>query len=108
MHLLGGGNNDQAYYHIEGQEPENSYFDSNGEVANVRQLHIGNRWIAQDMGFALSEPATLWRFSIETITGSEASFERDHQGSCMTLLWPLLLEADQQWSVEITCTGQKV
>ena len=108
MHLLGGGNNDQAYYHVEGQELANHYFDSNGEVANVRQFHVGNRWIAQDMGFALSEPATLWRFSIETVTGSEAGFERNHQGSCMTLLWPLLLEEDQQWSVEITCTGQKV
>ena len=108
MHLLGGGNNDQAYYYIEGQELANHYFDSNGEVANVRQFHVGNRWIAQDMGFTLSEPATLWRFSIETVTGSEAGFERNHQGSCMTLLWPLLLEEDQPWSVEITCTGQKV
>ncbi len=85
-----------------------SHFDSTGEVANVQQFHVGNTWIEQDMGFALSEPATLWRFSIETVTGSEAGFERNHQGSCMTLLWPLLLEADQQWSVEITCTGQEV
>ncbi|HLX39280.1 MAG TPA: alpha-amylase/4-alpha-glucanotransferase domain-containing protein, partial [Ktedonobacteraceae bacterium] len=108
MHLLGGGSNDQAYYHIEGQELVNDYFDSTGEVANVRQFHIGNRWISQDIGFALSEPATLWRFSIETVTGSEAGFERNHQGSCMTLLWPLILEADQHWSAEITCTGQKV
>jgi alpha-amylase len=108
MHLLGGGSNDQAYYHIEGQELENSHFDSTGEVANVRQFHVGNRWISQDIGFALSEPATLWRFSIETVTGSEAGFERNHQGSCITLLWPLILEADRRWSVEITCTGQKV
>ncbi len=108
MHLLGGGGNDRAYYHIEGQELENSHFDSTGEVANVRQFHVGNTWIQQDMGFEMSEPATLWRFSIETVTGSEAGFERNHQGSCMTLLWPLLLEADQHWSVEITCTGQKV
>ncbi|MHB8595486.1 MAG: alpha-amylase/4-alpha-glucanotransferase domain-containing protein [Ktedonobacteraceae bacterium] len=107
MHLLGGGN-DKAYYHVEGHPLENAHFDSTGEVTNVRQLHVGNTWIAQDMGFALSEPATLWRFSIETVTGSEAGFERNHQGSCMTLLWPLLLEANQQWRVEITCTGQKV
>lgn len=108
MHLLGGGGNDKAYYCVEGQELEDSHFDSTGEVANVRQFHVGNTWIQQDIGFALSEPATLWRFSIETVTGSEAGFERNHQGSCMTLLWPLLLEADQRWSVEITCTGQKV
>ena len=108
IHLLGGGHNDQAYYRIdEGQEAMHDFFDSTGEVAQVRNFHIGNRWIAQDMGFSLSEAATLWRFSIDTVTGSEAGFERNHQGSCITLLWPLLLEADQQWSVEITCTGQR-
>ena len=84
---------------------ENSHFDSTGEVLGVRHFHIGNSWIQQDMGFALSEAATLWRFSIETVTGSEAGFERNHQGSCLTLLWSILLEADESWSVEITCMG---
>lgn len=107
IHLLGGGHNDQAYYYIEGQQAMHDFFDSTGEVAQVGSFHVGNRWIAQDMGFVLSEAATLWRFSIDTVTGSEAGFERNHQGSCITLLWPLLLESDQQWSVEITCTGQK-
>ncbi|HET7639334.1 MAG TPA: alpha-amylase/4-alpha-glucanotransferase domain-containing protein, partial [Ktedonobacteraceae bacterium] len=107
IHLLGGGGNDQAYYHIPGQEQANSHFDSTGEVSQVQNFHIGNTWIQQDMGFSLSIPATLWRFSIDTVTGSEAGFERNHQGSCLTLLWPVLLEADQSWSVEITCTGTK-
>lgn len=103
IHLLGGGGNDQAYYRIQGQEQ--SHFDSTGEVSQVSAFHIGNRWLAQDMCVALSEPATLWRFSIETVTGSEAGFERNHQGSCLTLLWPIELEAEQSWSVEINCTG---
>ena len=60
------------------------------------------------MGFQLSETAILWRFSIEAVTGSEAGFERTHQGSCLTLLWPILLEAEQSWNVEITCIGQNV
>jgi alpha-amylase len=107
IHLLGGGGNDQAYYHIPGQERANSHFDSTGEVSQVQNFHIGNTWIQQDMGFSLSIPTTLWRFSIDTVTGSEAGFERNHQGSCLTLLWPVLLEADQSWSVEITCTGTK-
>lgn len=105
IHLLGGGGNDLAYYRIPGQELANSHFDSTGEVSQIRNFHIGNTWIQQDMGFSLSIPTTLWRFSIDTVTGSEAGFERNHQGSCLTLLWPVLLEADQTWSVEITCTG---
>jgi 4-alpha-glucanotransferase len=107
INLLGGGGNDQAYYHVGGHELENERFDSTGEVNQVSSFNIGNSWIQQDLGFSLSEAATLWRFSIETVTGSEAGFERTHQGSCLTLLWPLLLEAGQSWSVEIFCEGKQ-
>lgn len=105
FNLLGGGRNEQAYYSIQNQQLPNSHFDSTGEVSPVQSFHIGNSWLQQDMRFELSSEATLWRFSIETITGSEAGFERTHQGSCATLIWPLLLEAGQTWNVEIVCTG---
>jgi alpha-amylase len=105
FNLLGGGGNDQAYYHIEGHKLENSHFDSTGEVPLVRSFHIGNTWLQQDLAFQVNQETTLWRFSIETVTGSEAGFERTHQGSCVTLVWPLVLEAGQQWDVEITITG---
>ncbi len=105
IHLLGGGGNDQAYYRVPGRQLANEHFDSSGEVEHVERFHIGNTWVQQDVAFALSQPATLWRYSIETVTGSEAGFERNHQGSCLTLLWPLLLEPGQNWQVEIACTG---
>jgi alpha-amylase len=107
IHLLGGGGNDQAYYHIPGHILDDPHFDSTGEVHQLNNFNIGNHWIQQDLGFSLSETAALWRFSIETVTGSEAGFERNHQGSCLALVWPLELEAGQTWNVEITCTGQK-
>ena len=106
VNLLGGGGNPQAYYRIAGQQLENSHFDSTGEVTNVDEFSIGNTWLRQEIDFTLSEPATLWRFSIDTITGSEGGFERTHQGSCFVLLWPLLLEAGQSWSVEIIAYGR--
>jgi 4-alpha-glucanotransferase len=107
FNLLGGGGNQQAYYQVEGHELANSHFDSTGEVAGVRAFHIGNTWLQQDVGFKFDQEATLWRFSIETVTGSEAGFERTHQGSCATLIWPLILDGGQEWSVEITCTGSR-
>ncbi len=105
FNFLGGGGNDQAYYHVEDQELDNEHFDSTGEVAQVSNFTIGNSWIEQEITFTLSEATTLWRFSIDTVTGSEAGFERIHQGSCLILLWPLLLEPGQSWSVEIDCEG---
>ena len=107
VNLLGGGNNPQAYYQIEGHQLEDSHFDSTGEVPNVTTFHIGNTWLQQDMGFSSSKAATLWRFSIETVTGSEAGFERTHQGSCFTFLWLLMLEAEETWNVEIVAQGHK-
>jgi len=107
INLLGGGGNDQAYYLVKGQTLDNTHFDSTGEVAEVREVHIGNSWLQQDIGFTLSDVATLWRFSVDTVTGSEAGFERTHQGSSLTFIWPLLLDAGQTWSAEIICTGSK-
>jgi 4-alpha-glucanotransferase len=107
FNLLGGGGNEQAYYRVQDVELENSHFDSTGEVPQVRAFSIGNTWLEQDMSFELSAEATLWRFSIETVTGSEAGFERTHQGSCATLIWPLILDAGQTWDVEIACSGSK-
>jgi 4-alpha-glucanotransferase len=106
FNFLGGGGNDQAYYHVEGQELDNEHFDSTGEVIQVSSFTLGNSWIQQVLTFTLSQAATLWRFSIDTVTGSEAGFERTHQGSCLTMLWPLLLEPGQSWRVEIHCEGK--
>lgn len=106
VNLLGGGGNAQAYYRVAGQQLENSHFDSVGEVTNIYEMSIGNTWLEQEINFVLSEPAVLWRFSIDAVTGSEAGFERTHQGSCLVLQWPLLLEAGQNWNVEILIDGR--
>jgi alpha-amylase len=105
FNLLGGGGNDQAYLYVKGHKLENRHFDSTGEVPLVREFHIGNTWLQQEIGFVVSEEATLWRFSVETVTGSEAGFERTHQGSCLALIWPLKLEAGTKWQMEIVCTS---
>jgi alpha-amylase len=105
FNLLGGGHNPQAYYRVMGQDTETVYFDSTDEHMDVSEFHIGNTYLQQDMGFQFSKKATLWRFSIETVTGSEAGFERTHQGSCATLIWPLLLQTGETWGVEIIATG---
>ncbi|HEU5376373.1 MAG TPA: alpha-amylase/4-alpha-glucanotransferase domain-containing protein [Ktedonobacteraceae bacterium] len=104
IHLLGGGN-EQAYYHFPERKLRNVRFDSTGENEHIEVFALGNTWLQQHLEFALSKPATHWRYSLETVTGSEAGFERNHQGSCLTLLWPVLLEPGQSWQVEIACTG---
>jgi alpha-amylase len=110
INMLGGGSNPQAYSMLpQTGTQDTTYsrhaFDSTGITETVHTFHLGNQWLEQDLGFTLSTPATLWRYSIDTVTGSEAGFERTHQGSCFTFIWPLLLDAGETWDVEITIQG---
>jgi 4-alpha-glucanotransferase len=105
MNLLGGGGNPQAYCTLETQPQTHDHFDSTAEADHIQELHVGNTWLRQDIGFFINQPATLWRFSIDTVTGSEAGFERTHQGSNFTFLWPLLIESGDTWTVEIIVQG---
>jgi len=41
------------------------------------------------VGFELSRPATLWRYPVETVSLSEAGFERNYQGSSLVVLVPV-------------------
>lgn len=91
INLLGGGHNPAAYYRVEGVELEDAALDSTGEVRNVRELTLGNSWLDIEMALKTNHDATFWRFPIETVSGSEAGFERTYQASCILLQWLLKL-----------------
>jgi len=99
INLLGGGHNPSAYYRVEGQDLEDAALDSMGEVPNVSELALGNSWLGIEMGLKASHPALFWRFPLETVSGSEAGFERTYQGSSVLLQWPVTLPPGE--SVEI-------
>ncbi len=50
----------------------------------------------------LSRPASLWRFPLETVTLSEAGFERHYQGTSFLQWWPLDLKPGDEWQVKMT------
>lgn len=50
----------------------------------------------------LSSPSNLWRFPLETVTLSEAGFERGYQGTVFLQWWPLLLGPGEEWQVSMT------
>ncbi|HTI14850.1 MAG TPA: alpha-amylase/4-alpha-glucanotransferase domain-containing protein [Dictyobacter sp.] len=102
INLLGGGNNPQAYYRFADHEQKQTYFDNTGEIERLQTFSVGNTWLQEDIKFTSNQDSKLWYFSIDTVTGSEAGFERTHQGSCLTLLWSLVIEPGQSWQVELT------
>jgi hypothetical protein len=106
LNLLGGGHNPSAYYRVGGVDLEDAALDSTGEVRNVTDMAVGNSWLEIEMGLKLSHEATLWRYPIETVSGSEAGFERTYQGSCILLQWLLKLPPGESIDIELTWTNQ--
>ncbi|MEO6457132.1 MAG: alpha-amylase/4-alpha-glucanotransferase domain-containing protein [Chloroflexia bacterium] len=105
INLLGGGHNPTAYYKVEGHDLQDAALDSTGGVPSVSQIALGNSWLGIEMQLTLSREAKFWRFPLETISGSEAGFERVYQGSCIILQWPLTLAPGEHTDIELEWTS---
>jgi alpha-amylase len=82
--FLGGGGNPAAWYEIAGRHLPH---DSAGEAAAVDAVASGNTDVGCLLRTAVSPAADAWWFPIDTISNSEAGFERVYQGSCLTFSW---------------------
>jgi 4-alpha-glucanotransferase len=57
---------------------------------------------------SLNKAATLWQFPLETITLSEAGFERGYQGTVMLQWWDVQLAPGMAWELAITQSVQQI
>jgi len=94
-----GGNGPYAHYAIPGQGE--LPLTALHEGAGVSEVHLVLEWMNMDVGVSADRAATLWCFPIETISNSEAGFERVYQGSCVTLVWAVDLRPGDQWEVRL-------
>ncbi len=84
--LLGGGANPAAWWEVDGVRGPH---DSAGEAAAITNLAQGNDHVGVAIATTVSEPAEAWWAPVETISNSEAGFERVYQGAGLLLSWPL-------------------
>ncbi len=98
INLSGGGGNPSAYYRVGDEETRH---DAAGSAPTGTELAFGNRYEGVDIT-AIAEPAaeSSWS-SVETVSNSEAGFERMYQGSCLTFQWPIRLAPGEQQSFEV-------
>ncbi len=97
--LMAGDAHDR-YYDIEGRKLENKRLKYPGEELNVKTWKLVDEWLGLETAFTVNRPATLWRFPIETVSLSEAGFEKVYQSSVVMPFWKLTLE--KEFTVEIT------
>jgi len=71
------------YYKINDAKPMPSNLASIGAEELVRNFAMVDEWLKLEARVTPAEPMTLWRFPLETVSISEAGFERVYQGSIM-------------------------
>jgi alpha-amylase len=96
--MLGGGGNPDAWWEIAGTRTSH---DAVGGAPGVERLSQGNGWLATQVDTTVSPAADAWYAPIETVSNSEAGFERVYQGSALLLSWPVNLAPGASWSATI-------
>ena len=96
--FLGGGANPAAYHEVRGKR---SAHDGSGAEAGLAQVAAGNDAIGIRLETTLEPPADTWWAPIETVSNSEAGFERIYQGSGQLFSWPISLQPGEQLKVRL-------
>jgi alpha-amylase len=96
--MLGGGGNPAAWYDA---GDERVRHDSSGAASAIARIGQGNDYVGVAVATTLSPAADAWWSPIETVSNSEAGFERVYQGSALLFTWPLRLGAGKRMSVRV-------
>ncbi len=99
--MLGGGGNPAAWYVLGGDRLAHDGTASRATVSGVR---AGNDFIGIEVATRVEPAAEAWISPIETISNSEAGFERVYQGSALVLAWPIALRAGAAVTVRVEHT----
>lgn len=98
--LLAGNAHDR-YYDIPGHTLDKRHLASQGETNNVDEVSLVDEWLRLRLSLSFSQPAELWRAPVETVSQSEAGFERVYQSSMVMPIWRISLGAGRPWKTEI-------
>jgi len=98
--LLAGDAHDR-YYDIPGHTLDKRNLASIGETNNVTQVSLVDEWLRLKLTIAFSQPAVLWRAPVETVSQSEAGFERVYQSSMVMPVWRISLPPGLSWETGI-------
>jgi alpha-amylase len=96
--MLGGGGNPAAWYEVGGTRTAH---DVGGQASGITRVEQGNEYVGLSLATTASPSADAWWAPIETVSNSEAGFERIYQGNGLLLSWPLRLEAGARTVVRV-------
>jgi len=97
LNLLGGGGNPAAWWDTGTGRVS---FDSTGQLHGTT-IACGNDTLGLSVRAEAGSPCEIWWASVDTVSISEDGFERNHQGSGLTFVWPLELGPGQERTVSM-------
>jgi alpha-amylase len=95
------GNSPDRYYEFPDMTLEDSRLAGEGEVENCTGLSLVDGWTGFRIVLSWGVPATVWRYPVETVSRSEAGFERVYQASAVLPYWKLVLGPREVWSLSL-------
>jgi len=98
MTMLGGGGNPQAWWDLRG---DRTGHDATGAAAAIERVGQGNSWLGLSVETSVGAAADAWHAPIETVSNSEAGFERVYQGGALLLSWLVGIPAGGTWSATV-------
>lgn len=96
--MLGGGGNPDAWWEIAG---ERARHDGTGSASGFMRLAQGNGWLGVELQTATEQAADAWYAPIETVSNSEAGFERVYQGSALLLSWLVSIDPGKLFTATV-------
>ena len=95
------GNAPDRYYSVSGKKLADPKLASTGIVKQNKNISLTDEWMGVHIDLTTSKKTDFWRFPIETISMSEAGFERVYQCSVVWPNWKFNLEPGQKFQVNI-------
>lgn len=95
---LQAGNTPDRYYRFPGDNSR-LLLGENGSRSGIRWVSLVEEWIGLEVRVEFDRPFELWFFPIETVSSSEAGFERTYQSSVVMPHWKVDLPPGGAWAV---------
>ncbi|MCG8605644.1 DUF1926 domain-containing protein [bacterium] len=99
--LLAGDAPDR-YYLFPDRALTDARLCSSGDEQEAGEVQLIDEWLALKVSLHLEQAASIWRFPIETVSQSEAGFERVYQSSGLLPNWKFRLAPEESWRTRIT------
>ena len=97
---LQAGHADDRYYYNQQGKLADPFLNSRGILNNVQEIGLKDDYMKIDILLHTGKRADIWRVPVETISLSEAGFERVYQSSSVLLVWNV--ELDKSWDVRLS------